>query len=229
MQSFVIEGGRPLAGSVRAAGNKNGALPILAATVLATEPVVLSNVPRIRDVETMTEILADLGATVEWSGPNEITVDATTVTKTALDPVLGREIRASFLLAGPLLARFGRATVPPPGGDVIGRRRLDTHIHAFMELGVEVELNGAYDLRADRMRGKRMFLDEASVMATENAVMASVLAEGSTIVGHAACEPHIQDLCHFLVSLGAQIDGIGSNILRITGVEALGGGAHRIR
>ncbi len=156
-------------------------------------------------------------------------VDASTVTKTALDPVLGREIRASFLLAGPLLARFGRATVPPPGGDVIGRRRLDTHIHAFMELGVEVELNGAYDLRTDGLRGKRMFLDEASVMATENAVMAAVLAEGETIVGHAACEPHIQDLCHFLVSLGARIDGIGSNILRITGVDELQGGAHRIR
>ena len=143
------------------------------------------------------------------------------MTKTELDPDLCREIRASFLLAGPLLARFGRATVPPPGGDVIGRRRLDTHIHAFMELGVEVELNGAYDLRTDGLRGKRMFLDEASVMATENAVMAAVLAEGETIVGHAACEPHIQDLCHFLVSLGAQIEGIGSNILRITGVDEL--------
>ena len=134
--------------------------------------------------------------------------------------MLGREIRASFLLAGPLLARFGRATVPPPGGDVIGRRRLDTHIHAFMELGVEVELNGAYDLRTDGLRGKRLFLDEASVMATENAVMAAVLAEGETIVGHAACEPHIQDLCHFLVGLGASIEGIGSNILRITGRRA---------
>ena len=136
MQSFVIEGGRPLSGTVRAAGNKNGALPILAATVMASGPVVLSNVPRIRDVETMVEILADLGADAAWTGPNDIRVDATGVGKTALDPVLGREIRASFLLAGPLLARFGRATVPPPGGDVIGRRRLDTHIHAFMELGV---------------------------------------------------------------------------------------------
>jgi UDP-N-acetylglucosamine 1-carboxyvinyltransferase len=229
MQSFVIEGGRPLSGTVRAAGNKNGALPILAATVLASEPVVLSNVPRIRDVETMVEILADLGASAEWTGANEVTVDATSVSKTELDPVLGREIRASFLLAGPLLARFGRATVPPPGGDVIGRRRLDTHIHAFMELGVEFELNGAYDLSTDGLRGKRMFLDEASVMATENAVMAAVLADGDTIVGHAACEPHIQDLCHFLVSLGARIDGIGSNILRITGVDRLGGGRHRIR
>jgi UDP-N-acetylglucosamine 1-carboxyvinyltransferase len=229
MQSFVIEGGRPLEGTVRAAGNKNGALPILAATILATEPVTLTNVPRIRDVETMAELLADLGAAVEWCGTNELRVDTSSVTKTALAPGLGREIRASFLLAGPLLARFGRATVPPPGGDVIGRRRLDTHIHAFMELGVEVELNGAYDLRTDGLKGKRLFLDEASVMATENAVMAAVLAEGETIVGHAACEPHIQDLCHFLVGLGASIEGIGSNILRINGVERLGGGSHRIR
>jgi UDP-N-acetylglucosamine 1-carboxyvinyltransferase len=229
MQSFVIEGGRPLSGTVRAAGNKNGALPILAATVLASGPVSLSNVPRIRDVETMVELLADLGADAAWTGPNEVRVDATGVRKTELNPVLGREIRASFLLAGPLLARFGRATVPPPGGDVIGRRRLDTHIHAFMELGVEVELNGAYDLRAERLEGTRMFLDEASVMATENAVMAAVLAEGETVVGHAACEPHIQDLCHFLVSLGARIEGIGSNILKISGVQELHGGRHRIR
>ena len=220
MQSFVIEGGRPLSGTVRAAGNKNGALPILAATVLATEPVVVSNVPRIRDVETMVQLLSALGAKAAWSGANEVTVDSSSVDKTALDPELGREIRASFLLAGPLLARFGRATVPPPGGDVIGRRRLDTHFHAFAELGVEVELNGDYDLRTNGLRGKRMFLDEASVMATENAVMAAVLAEGETIVGHAACEPHIQDLCRFLVTLGAQVEGIGSNVLRIVGVPS---------
>jgi len=229
MQSFVIEGGRPLSGTVRAAGNKNGALPILAATVLATAPVVISNVPRIRDVETMVQLLSALGAKAAWSGANEVTVDSSSVDKTALDPELGREIRASFLLAGPLLARFGRATVPPPGGDVIGRRRLDTHFHAFAELGVEVELNGGYDLRTDGLRGKRMFLDEASVMATENAVMAAVLAEGETVVGHAACEPHIQDLCRFLVTLGAQIEGVGSNVLKITGVPSLGGGGYRIR
>jgi UDP-N-acetylglucosamine 1-carboxyvinyltransferase len=229
MQSFVIEGGRPLSGSVRAAGNKNGALPILAATVLADAPVVVSNVPRIRDVETMVQLLSALGAKAAWSGANEVTVDSSSVDRTALDPDLGREIRASFLLAGPLLARFGRATVPPPGGDVIGRRRLDTHFHAFAELGVEVELNGGYDLRTDGLRGKRMFLDEASVMATENAVMAAVLAEGETIVGHAACEPHIQDLCRFLVTLGAQIEGIGSNVLKIVGVPSLRGGGYRIR
>jgi UDP-N-acetylglucosamine 1-carboxyvinyltransferase len=228
MQSFVIEGGRSLSGTVRAAGNKNGALPILAATVLASAPVVLENVPRIRDVETMVELLADLGAAAEWTGPNVVRVDASTVDKTELDPDLCREIRASFLLAGPLLARFGRAVVPPPGGDVIGRRRLDTHIHAFAELGVRVELNGSYDLRAERLVGTRMYLDEASVMGTENAIMAAVLAEGETVVGHAACEPHIQDLCRFLVSLGARIDGLGSNVLRIQGIETLGGGSYRI-
>jgi UDP-N-acetylglucosamine 1-carboxyvinyltransferase len=229
MQSFVIEGGRPLSGTVRASGNKNGALPILAACVLASDEVRLENVPRIRDVETMTELLADIGADVEWTGPNEVRVDPSGVVKTDLDADLAREIRASFLLAGPLLARFGRVTVPPPGGDVIGRRRLDTHIHAFQELGVEVTLNGAYEMRTEGLRGKRrLFLDEASVMGTENAIMAAVLAEGRTCVVNAACEPHIQDLCRFLVSLGAQIDGIGSNMLHIEGVEELHGGEHRI-
>jgi UDP-N-acetylglucosamine 1-carboxyvinyltransferase len=229
MQSFVIQGGRPVSGVIRAAGNKNGALPILAATVLASEPVELSNIPRIRDVEVMVELLCDLGADAAWVAPNEVRVDSSGITKTELDPDLCREIRASFLLAGPLLARYGRAVVPPPGGDVIGRRRLDTHFHAFAELGVDIEMNGAYDLRAERLVGKRMYLDEASVMATENAIMAAVLADGETIVGHAACEPHIQDLCRFLVSLGARIEGIGSNVLHITGVERLGGGSHRIR
>ena len=219
MQSFVIEGGRPLSGTVRASGNKNGALPILAASVLASDEVRLSNVPRIRDVETMVELLADLGADVEWTGPNEVRVDSSSVEKTDLDPELAREIRASFLLAGPLLSRFGRVTVPPPGGDVIGRRRLDTHVHAFTALGAEFELNGAYELSADGLRGTRLYLDEASVMGTENAIMAAVCAEGETILGHAACEPHIQDLCRFLVSLGAKIEGIGSNVLHIEGVD----------
>jgi UDP-N-acetylglucosamine 1-carboxyvinyltransferase len=223
MQSFVIEGGRPLSGVVKAAGNKNGALPILAASVLASEPVMLTNVPRIRDVETMVELLVDIGADARWTGPNEVRVDSAGVHKAELDPELCREIRASFLLAGPLLARFGRAVVPPPGGDVIGRRRLDTHIHAFAELGVEVDLNGAYEMRTAGLTGKRMYLDEASVMGTENAIMAAVLARGETVVGHAACEPHIQDLCRFLVSLGARIAGIGSNILHIAGVERLAG------
>ncbi|MBA2643184.1 MAG: UDP-N-acetylglucosamine 1-carboxyvinyltransferase [Actinobacteria bacterium] len=228
MQSFVIEGGRPLSGTVRAAGNKNAALPILAATVLASGNVALSNVPRIRDVETMIELLRDIGAEVEWTGGNDVRVDARGVEKTDLDPELCRQIRASFLLAGPLLARFGRVSVPPPGGDVIGRRRLDTHVHAFSALGADFHLDGVYELTADNLRGTRMYLDEASVMGTENAIMAAVLAEGETVLGHAASEPHIQDLCRFLVSLGARIQGIGSNVLHIQGVGGLDGGEHRI-
>jgi UDP-N-acetylglucosamine 1-carboxyvinyltransferase len=227
-QSFVIEGGRPLNGRVRAAGNKNGALPILAATLLASEPVTLTNVPRIRDVETMVELLDNLGADVDWIGPNEVTVDGTRVTKTDVDPALSTRIRASFLVAGPLLARFGRAVLPPPGGDVIGRRRLDVHIHAFEQLGATVTINRTFEFRADTLRGKHVFLDEASVMGTENAVMAAVLADGETVIGNAACEPHVQDLCRFLVSLGAQIEGIESNVLRIHGVEGLRGGEYRI-
>jgi UDP-N-acetylglucosamine 1-carboxyvinyltransferase len=228
MQSFVIEGGRPLSGTVRASGNKNGALPILAACVLASDEIRLSNVPRIRDVETMVELLADLGADVEWTGPNDLRVDPRGVAKTDLDAELSREIRASFLLAGPLLARFGRVTVPPPGGDVIGRRRLDTHVHAFAALGAEIELDGVYELSTNGLRGTRVYLDEASVMGTGNAIMAAVLAEGETVLGHAACEPHIQDLCRFLVSLGAEIEGVGSNVLHIRGVAELGGGEYRI-
>jgi UDP-N-acetylglucosamine 1-carboxyvinyltransferase len=228
MQAFVIEGGRPLGGTIRAAGNKNGALPILAATVLATEPVTLTNVPRIRDVQTMVELLVDVGADAEWTGENEVRVDATGVRKVELDEELCRRIRASFLLAGPLLARLGSAIVPPPGGDVIGRRRLDPHIHGLAELGVEIDINGRFEMRAPQLRGKSIFLDEASVMATENVVMAAVLAQGETVIGNAACEPHVQDLCRFLVSLGAQIEGIESNVLRITGVRELGGGEWRV-
>jgi UDP-N-acetylglucosamine 1-carboxyvinyltransferase len=227
-ESFVIEGGRPLNGTVRAAGNKNGALPILAACLLTDEEVRLTNVPHIRDVETMIELIRDLGADVEWIAPNELRVHAANVASSELDAELASQIRASFLLAGPLLARVGRAIVPPPGGDVIGRRRLDPHIHAFAELGAQIDLNGRYEMRADGLRGKHVFLDEASVMATENAVMAATLAPGQTVIGNAACEPHIQDLCRFLVSLGARIEGIASNVLRIEGAERLRGGDWRI-
>jgi UDP-N-acetylglucosamine 1-carboxyvinyltransferase len=229
MEAFVIEGGHRLSGTVRAAGNKNGALPILAATVLTSEPVVLSNVPRIRDVETMLELLADLGADVAWTGPNEVRVHAGDLAKHELDPVLCSRMRASFLLAGPLLARLGRAIVPPPGGDVIGRRRLDPHIHAFARMGAEIDVGETYEMHAaSGLRGERIFLDEASVMATENAVMAAVLTAGETVLGNAACEPHVQDLCRFLVSLGAEIEGIESNVLRIRGVRSLSGGEWRI-
>src|SRR5213596_2664853 len=204
-ESFVIEGGQPLNGRVTAAGNKNGALPILAACLLTSEPVVLHNVPRIRDVETMIALIGDLGADVEWTGENEVRVHAADLGSHELDAELASRIRASFLLAGPLLARLGHASVPPPGGDVIGRRRLDPHIHAFAELGAEIDLNGGYTMRTDGFRGAKVFLDEASVMATENVVMAATLAPGETVIGNAACEPHIQDLCRFLVLLGARI------------------------
>jgi UDP-N-acetylglucosamine 1-carboxyvinyltransferase len=228
MQALVIEGGRPLGGTIRAAGNKNGALPILAATVMASEPVVLTNVPRIRDVQTMVELLADIGADVEWTPDNEVRIDPAGVSKAELDEELCRRIRASFLLAGPLIARLGKAIVPPPGGDVIGRRRLDPHIHGLAELGVRIDVNGRFEMRADKLVGKPIFLDEASVMATENVVMAAVFAEGETVIGNAACEPHVQDLCRFLVSLGAQIEGIESNVLRVHGVRELHGGTWRV-
>ncbi|MDQ2982751.1 MAG: UDP-N-acetylglucosamine 1-carboxyvinyltransferase [Actinomycetota bacterium] len=227
-ETFVIEGSQPLTGRITAAGNKNGTLPILAACLLTDEPVTLENVPRIRDAETMVDLIAHLGASTEWTGANEIRIHAENVLTHEIDEELASRIRASFLLAGPLLARVGRASVPPPGGDVIGRRRLDPHIHALVELGVEIEMNGRYEMRAERLAGKRIFLDEASVMATENTVMAACLAEGETELGNAACEPHVQDLCRFLVSLGAEIDGIGSNLLHIRGVDRLGGGSWRI-
>jgi len=224
MESFVIEGGQPLHGRVRAAGNKNGALPILAACMLTSDPVLLRNVPRIRDVDTMLALLGDLGVEVEWTGENEVRVHAAEIRKTELDAELCSRMRASFLLAGPLLVRCGSAIVAPPGGDVIGRRRLDPHIHAFTKLGAHVEADGVYDMRTDGLTGAPVFLDEASVMATENTVMAASLTPGMTVIGNAACEPHVQDLCRFLVSLGASIDGIESNVLRVEGVEGLHGG-----
>jgi UDP-N-acetylglucosamine 1-carboxyvinyltransferase len=227
--AFVIEGPRRLSGTIRAAGNKNGALPILAACILVDGAVSLANVPRIRDVDTMLDLLCDLGADAAWTGPNEVRVDARGVSKSAPDERLCSMMRASFLLAGPLLSRFGRATMPPPGGDVIGRRRLDPHMHALSELGAEIDLSGRlYEIQAARLQGSNLFLDEASVMATENTVMAAVLARGETVLGNAACEPHVQDLCRFLVSAGAQIEGIESNVLRIKGVERLEGGSWSI-
>ena len=226
--AFFIEGARPLNGRIRAAGNKNGALPILAACLLTDGEVLLHNVPRILDVQTMLDLLADLGVEVEWLGDNDLRVQAANVTKTELDEELCSRIRASVLLAGPLLARFGSAIVPPPGGDVIGRRRVDTHLHAFQKLGAEIEANRRFTMRTGGLVGADVFLDEASVTGTENAVMAATLARGETTLGNAASEPHVQDLCRFLVGLGAEIDGIGTNRLRVTGVESLHGGEHTI-
>ncbi|HXK15730.1 MAG TPA: UDP-N-acetylglucosamine 1-carboxyvinyltransferase [Gaiellaceae bacterium] len=224
--SFVIEGGHPLSGRLRASGNKNGALPILAACLLTDEAVTLTNLPRIRDVETMMELLSHLGADVEWTGANEARIHAQEISH-EVDEGLASRIRASFLVTGPLLARLGRASVPPPGGDVIGRRRLDPHIHAFAELGAGFELGERYELRG-ALRGAHIHLDEASVMATENAVMAATLTPGKTMISNAASEPHVQDLCRFLSSIGAKIDGVGSNVLHVVGVERLFGGSYAI-
>jgi UDP-N-acetylglucosamine 1-carboxyvinyltransferase len=228
MEAFVIEGARPLNGVIRAAGNKNAALPIIAAALLTDEAVTLTNVPAITDVETMLELVADLGVDVEQVGGGEVRIHAADVAKRELDEELCTRIRASVLLAGPLIARCGEAIIPPPGGDVIGRRRLDTHIHAFSRLGAHVHANRLYHMRTDGLVGANVFLDEASVTGTENALMAAVLARGDTIIGNAASEPHVQDLCRFLVSLGAEIEGIGSNVLRVRGVDRLHGGSWRI-
>jgi UDP-N-acetylglucosamine 1-carboxyvinyltransferase len=229
VESFVIEGGVPLRGSVHPAGNKNAALPILAACLLTSDPVTLDNMPRIRDVEAMIELLCDIGAEVEWLGPNRLRVWAAEITKTALDPELCTRIRASILFAGPLLARAGTADIPPPGGDVIGRRRVDTHLMAFAGLGADVQASRIYRLRAPAgLQGADLYLDEASVTGTENTVMAAVLARGTTTIANAACEPHVQDLCRLLVGMGARIEGIGSNMLTIHGVESLGGCSHRV-
>ncbi|HUR93736.1 MAG TPA: UDP-N-acetylglucosamine 1-carboxyvinyltransferase [Gemmatimonadales bacterium] len=226
---FLVRGGRPLRGSIRPAGNKNAALPILASTVLADGPMELDNIPRIRDVETMLALLADLGAAVEWTGPNLVRIDARQVRPKPLDPKLCARIRASILLAGPMLARFGAVTLPPPGGDVIGRRRVDTHFLALEQLGASVTVGDRYELEAKKgLVGADIFLDEPSVTGTENALMAAVAAKGRTILRNAACEPHVQDLARALVAMGAQIDGIGSNIYIIEGGRPLGGAAYAI-
>lgn len=226
---LVIEGGTPLSGRVQVGGNKNGALPIIAACLLTEHECVIENVPRIRDVEVMADLVASTGAEVEWLEQNTLRIKAAGDITPAIDRALSVRIRASILLAGPLLARCGRVLVPPPGGDVIGRRRIDTHLHAFAALGAEVEVERDFTLRApEGLTGTRFFMDEPSVTATENAVMAAVLAKGDTTLINAACEPHVQDLCRFLVSMGAEIDGIGSNVLCIHGRASLGGARHRV-
>jgi UDP-N-acetylglucosamine 1-carboxyvinyltransferase len=226
---FLVRGGQPLRGSIRPAGNKNAALPILASTVLADGPMELDNIPRIRDVETMLALLVDLGASAEWIGPNLVRIDARTVRPKPLDPKLCARIRASILLAGPLLARFGSVTLPPPGGDVIGRRRVDTHILALEQLGASVNVGDRYELEAKKgLIGNDIFLDEPSVTGTENALMAAVAAKGRTVLRNAACEPHVQDLARVLVAMGAQIEGIGSNVYTIEGGRPLGGASYAI-
>jgi UDP-N-acetylglucosamine 1-carboxyvinyltransferase len=229
MEKFVIEGGTQLSGTMVPAGNKNGALPILAASILTDGEVLVRNVPRIRDVEAMIEILVSIGVSASWRGPNEIALCASGVEEAEIDAELAESIRASFLLAGPLLARLGRAVMPPPGGDVIGRRRLDPHLDAFRAMGVLTDCSHEISLTAPRgLRPSDVFMDEPSVMATENALMAAALTPGTTVIGNAASEPHVQDLARMLVKMGADIQGIGSNLITVNGAERLRGCEHHI-
>jgi UDP-N-acetylglucosamine 1-carboxyvinyltransferase len=225
---FVVQGGFRLAGRIRPSGNKNAALPIVAAALLCDEPVYLENVPRIRDVETLVELIKSVGATAEWTRRNSLTIHAKTLTASDLDPVLCRKIRASILLAAPLLARCGEIRLPPPGGDVIGRRRVDTHFLALEQLGTTFTFDDAFILRTNGLTGADVFLDEPSVTATENALTAAVAAQGTTVLRNAAGEPHVQDLARFLVALGASIDGIGTNTITIHGGRPLHGCTHEI-
>ncbi len=228
MEEFVIEGGHPLHGEVIPSGNKNAALPLLAACLLTAEPVILRNVPQIRDVQAMRKLIESLGAVVEELDVNSWRITTKELVASHLDPDLCRRIRASILIAGPVLARAGSLRLPPPGGDVIGRRRLDTHILALRALGAKVTYNRVFEIEADQLHGADILLDEASVTATENAIMAAVLASGQTQIRNAASEPHVQEVCQFLNILGAKIEGIGSNTLHITGVSQLKGGEFTI-
>lgn len=229
MDKFIINGGKPLHGTMTPSGNKNAALPLMAASLLTPEPVVLHNVPDITDVHTMIQLLESLGVKIRYlDSKSSIELKADNVSPSNLDPDLCRHIRASILLAGPMVTRFGELHLPPPGGDVIGRRRVDTHIYALNKLGAKSEYDGNFHFKSQRLRGADILLDEASVTATENAIMASVLAKGKTTLRNAASEPHVQELCILLNNLGAEIDNIGSNTLQITGVEGLQGGEFTI-
>src|SRR3954451_16400546 len=229
MEKFVIEGGYPLSGTIVPAGNKNAALPALAAALLTEEEVVLRNIPRIRDVEAMLDLMRGIGVAVDWHDDNVVHLCAADARPDGLDPDLCNRIRASFLLAGPLLARFGRADMPPPGGDVIGRRRLDPHLDAFRALGARIERHDHTVLQlAGTLRAGEVFMDEPSVMGTENALLAAALTPGETQIFNAASEPHVVDLARMLVKMGADIRGIGSNVLHVTGADTLGGTTHDI-
>ncbi|MCK4451762.1 MAG: UDP-N-acetylglucosamine 1-carboxyvinyltransferase, partial [Anaerolineae bacterium] len=228
MEKFIIEGGHPLSGTVTPSGNKNAALPLLAACLLTDEPVTLHNLPAIGDIQTMGELLSDVGVSIEKLDLHSWRVHAREVRTSELSRELFGRIRGSITLAGPMLARTGAVYLPRPGGDVIGRRRVDTHFLALSALGADVDADGSFRLHGKRLRGADILLDEASVTATESAIMAATLASGTTIIRNAACEPHVQDLCHMLCRFGAQIENIGSNTLTIHGVERLGGGEYTI-
>ncbi len=224
MERFVIQGGIPLSGTVVPSGNKNAALPILAATLLTDKPVTLHNLPNIGDVRTMMILLEDLGATIERHDNHSVTICAEDIRSTRPDPALFSEIRGSLTLLGPMLARAGEIELTLPGGDRIGTRRVDTHLLALESLGARVEYNDRFRMHAQGLQGTSIWLDEASVTGTENAIMAACLAQGETTIRHAASEPHVQELCHLLNRMGAQIKGIGSNVLQIQGRPKLEGG-----
>jgi len=223
MDELVIDGGVPLSGVVTASGNKNAAFPLIAAAVLTDQPVTLRNVPNISDVRAMLQIMEGLGVEVDQPDPHTVILRAHKLRSTAPDPALLRRIRGALVLMGPLLARAGEARFGSSGGDQIGRRRIDTHVLGLQALGATVEDDADVLLRAGRLRGQDLLLDEASVTATENIVAAAALAEGTTVIRNAASEPHVQDLCQLLVAMGARIEGIGSNVLTVHGVRALGG------
>uniref|UniRef100_UPI000A934206 UDP-N-acetylglucosamine 1-carboxyvinyltransferase n=1 Tax=Treponema endosymbiont of Eucomonympha sp. TaxID=1580831 RepID=UPI000A934206 len=223
MAEYRIEGGVPVHGSIQASGNKNAALPCIAAALLTSEPVTLRNIPNIADTAVMLDAVRALGAKVERLGAHDWRIEASGTIRSEVPRELAQHIRASILFAGPLLARTGAARLPPPGGDVIGRRRLDTHFLALTELGAIAVTNGTHSFRAAKLCGADIFLDEASVTATENALMAAARAEGQTVLTNAASEPHVQDLCCLLNEMGADISGIGSNVLRINGAAELHG------
>ena len=227
MAEFIIRGGKRISGRHKTPGNKNAALPMLAACVLTDQPVVLQNVPLIQDVRTMLSILEELGADVELHG-HTVTICCSGLRKRRLDKTLCQSVRSSILFAGPMAARHGKVTVYPPGGDVIGRRRLDTHFDGLAQLGISVEADHAYAFHRANFKAADILLDEASVTATENIVMAAVIAPGQTTIFNAACEPHVQDLCRMLNKMGAHISGIGTNFLTIEGVERLSGTRHRV-
>ena len=223
MHEYVIEGGYPIQGTVTASGNKNAALPCIAATLMTDEPVILHNIPEIQDTNVMFEILKSLGAKVEKLSKHNWKIQCDKIKTTELPSDLTKKVRGSIVFAGPLLASKGKCQMTPPGGDVIGRRRVDTHFLALKALGANIHVNGRFEFSATKLVGADIFLDEASVTATENAVMAAALSEGETILQNCASEPHVQDICKMLVAMGAKISGIGSNILHITGVKKLHG------
>jgi len=223
MSEYIINGGVPLNGTIRVSGNKNAALPCIAAALLTDEQVTLRNIPDIEDVRVMLDVFTALGGEIQKFQPSTITLSLRDIKQSEIPQEEAKKIRASILFAGPLLARTGKVVLPPPGGDVIGRRRLDTHFLALTELGAKVKVGDNFTFTAKTLTGADIFLDEASVTATENAIMAAVLAKGKTILTNAASEPHVQDLCKMLVAMGAQIEGIGSNIVTITGVDKLSG------